>query len=261
MQGFQRSLALTTHFVLNNEIITQATSLEGARILSQPPQEGSWKSTAIVLLGGVWAIGTAPKDTPLGHLVSSTYDYVVSQTLGIHVDYDESLGETLARHRAENELKSARESQLDSLIEKCEASIGQMHRPVAFSETAEKAIISYSPDTPIPIGPPLTLETWDFIHNTSQADIEETFECWVSSYNINTFKGRAYVSEFQRPIPFILADYARDISDIAMITTSLAVNAEQRLHNEGRRYVKGYRRTSSKGRVKGILVTAISKYP
>jgi hypothetical protein len=47
--GFQRSLALTTHLVLNDEIITQAPFLKGARILAAPPEEGSWKITALVM--------------------------------------------------------------------------------------------------------------------------------------------------------------------------------------------------------------------
>jgi hypothetical protein len=41
--GFERSLALTTHLVLNGEIITQAPALKGAEILAIPPTEGSWK--------------------------------------------------------------------------------------------------------------------------------------------------------------------------------------------------------------------------
>jgi hypothetical protein len=78
LTGFQRSLALTTHLVLNGEIITQAPSLVGAQILIASPEAGSWKVTAAVslmLAGGVHAIGTASRDTAMGHLVTSVYDY------------------------------------------------------------------------------------------------------------------------------------------------------------------------------------------
>ena len=34
--GFQRSIALTTHLVINREVITQAPFLKGARILAAP---------------------------------------------------------------------------------------------------------------------------------------------------------------------------------------------------------------------------------
>jgi len=46
--GFQRSLAITTHLVLNGEVITQAPSLKNARVFATPPEEGSWKILATI---------------------------------------------------------------------------------------------------------------------------------------------------------------------------------------------------------------------
>ena len=45
--GFQRSLALTTHLILNGKIITQAPALKGAEIIATPPVAGSWKLPAV----------------------------------------------------------------------------------------------------------------------------------------------------------------------------------------------------------------------
>jgi hypothetical protein len=39
LTGFQRSLALTTHLMLNGEIIVQAPSLRGARIYLDVPEQ------------------------------------------------------------------------------------------------------------------------------------------------------------------------------------------------------------------------------
>ena len=75
MSGFQRSLALTTHLVLNGEIITQAPALKNAEILISTPSPGSWEIIATVI-GAAWVAGTASKDTPLGHMLHSVYDYV-----------------------------------------------------------------------------------------------------------------------------------------------------------------------------------------
>jgi hypothetical protein len=93
--GFQRSLALTTHLILNDEIIVQAPSLKGAQILAFPTEQGSWKFAAAIITAGTIAyqLGTAPRDTPLGHLVSSAYDYVISESLGFHVDYTKTIGQ------------------------------------------------------------------------------------------------------------------------------------------------------------------------
>ena len=68
MMGFQRTLALTTHFIINNEVITQAPSLFGAQIYCLPPESGSWKMTAVIATS-LYMITTAPQETPLGHLV------------------------------------------------------------------------------------------------------------------------------------------------------------------------------------------------
>jgi hypothetical protein len=93
---FQRSLALTMHLALNGEIITQAPALKGAHINIVPPEEGSWKTTATVLcaiMGGIYKAGTAPQNTPIGNLSRSIYDYVISETVGVHVDYNSTIGQ------------------------------------------------------------------------------------------------------------------------------------------------------------------------
>ena len=65
--GFQRSLAITTHLILNGEIITQAPALKGAQIFAFPSEDGSWKIKAGILVLGTAAyhIATAPNNTPL----------------------------------------------------------------------------------------------------------------------------------------------------------------------------------------------------
>src|SRR5262249_25439480 len=48
--GFEQSLALTTHLIVNGEIITQAPALKGAAIVAFPPADGSWKLSAAILV-------------------------------------------------------------------------------------------------------------------------------------------------------------------------------------------------------------------
>ncbi len=92
--GFERSLAITTHYVLNGSVITQAPSLKGAKIYAISPQAGSWKILAYIAAAGtlISQINAIPKDTPLGNLIYSAYDYVIHETLGFHVDYSKTLG-------------------------------------------------------------------------------------------------------------------------------------------------------------------------
>jgi hypothetical protein len=265
MIGFQRSLAITTHLIINGEVITQSPSLKNARILAKPPEEGSWKiiATVAAIGTGAYHLTTTPKDTPLGHLVYSAYDYVISETMGFHVDYNQSLGQQYEKLKNDkkNQLPIIEQSQLDSVIEKCQYAVQEMHRPIVKSETASKASII------VKIGReehlfkhPLDYETYSYIAHTEQTkDIEEIIGR-ISSYNINTFKGRIFVPEIKRPAPFILADSARSPACIEKITQSLTMNARDRFgkgHNSGDITCMAFRNISRTGRLKGFYIVEI----
>lgn len=264
LAGFQRSLALTTHLVLNGDVITQAPKLKGAQIFSRPPEEGSWKTTALIATS-IFTLGTASKDSPIGHLISSAYDYVVSESLGFHVDYDKSLGQQIEEHRRANpeaRLPDLRDTQFDSVIEKCEASLKSLHRPIVFSETAEQGrIVVRNGSTETPIGPPLDWDTWSYIAHTHQGDTPQVFEGWVSSYNMNTYKGRVFVGNEGRPIPFELSDQSRDLASVGLVTSSLTLNAREKLIDSGKRYFFAFRNETSTGRLKGLVIFKVSEAP
>jgi hypothetical protein len=259
--GFERSLALTTHLILNGEVITQAPALKGAEIVALPPSEGSWKLSAAVLAaaGGLYHLGTTPKDTPLGHLVRSGYDYVVTETLGFHVDYDKTLGQQYEElKKAKQPTKGLSESQFDSLIEKCEHSIKEMHRPLVKSQTAEKAVLTaHVGGASTPLGPPLTRETYEYVAYTERSQTPSQFAGRVTSYNVNTFKGRMYVTQHGRPIPFELAESARGVQSLSAITASLTASALARLQGRGELVFSAFLNVSRTGRLKHLYITEV----
>lgn len=252
--GFQRSLALTTHLILNDQIITQAPSLKNAKILAQPAEEGSWKITAIII-SGMFAGLTAPVNTPFGHLVHSAYDYVISESLGFHVDYDESLGQLYEEYKSDDiEIPIIKEHQMDSLIEKCHTAVTELHRPIFKNKTASKAsIISTIGNHQKPLQATLDMGTFDHIRETFKSDEIVSLTGSVSSYNSNTYKGRIYVPEEGRPVSFELSEKIRNESSIEKVVESLSSNALRKyqqgsstikfkaLRNESRSgYLKGY---------------------
>jgi hypothetical protein len=261
--GFQRSLALTTHLIVNGKIITQAPALKGAQIVAIPPVAGSWKLPAVVLIGAtaVYNIGTAPKDTPIGHLVRSGYDYVISEALGFHVDYDKSLGQQYEEMKKKLSSKEQSQARFDSLIEKCENSIREMHRPIIKSETASEArLVANLGEFELPIGPPLNRETYEYITFTDRRETPEQFIGKITSYNVNTFKGRVYVSTEGRPIPFELSESARGFGSISAITASLSANAHRRLEGQGEIVFTAFRNVSRTGRLKFLYITEVAKF-
>jgi len=254
--GFQRSLALTTHLVTNGEIITQAPSLKNASIVINTPRPGSWEVVATII-GGIWAAGTASKDTPLGHLLYSVYDYVVTQTLGFPVDYNKSLFQSHQALLAERNITPAK---LDSLAEKTETSIGDMHRPMVKSHTATRADIygGDKADPKIRLGRELNAASYEFLSRTELEDDESGHVGVVSSYNINTFSGRLYDFEEQRPIPFELNDEARTRRNAGLIASSLRANAIERGDRTNAISLIGRRMVSSTGRLKGLIVSSVA---
>jgi hypothetical protein len=230
MLGFQRSLAITTHLILNGEVIVRAPTLKGASIYAYPPKEGSWIVKAGIVLGGLYYLGTLPTDTPLGHIVFSAYDYVVSETLGFEVDYEKSLGKSYKEHKKmleEKQLPILEQSYFDSVVEKCEPAIKDMHRPIVKSQTARSAKIHFSDKDEVDqkaLNTFLNEETYEYISGKMQGEFVR-INASVSSYNMNTYTGRIFVPEKKRTIPFILSDEIRDKKSIEMITTSLGRNA------------------------------------
>lgn len=258
--GFQRSLALTAHLVVNGEIITQSPSLKGARILATPPEEGSWKITAVVI-AGLYAATTAPKDTPLGHVIYSAYDYVVSESLGFHVDYDKTLGQLYEEHKKNNlQVPRVEQHQLDSLIEKCTHAITEIHRPIVRTETATSAdIVAIVGSRSCNIGGPFTRESFEYIHEVFISDLAEVVEGRVTSYNSNTYKGRIYVASEGRPVAFELAEGCRSNSIVQIVVASLSVNAVKDYKSEWSNiHFKVFKNTSRSGHLKSYSVIQAS---
>lgn len=258
--GFQRSLALTTHLVVNGEIITQAPSLMGARILTRPPEDGSWKITALIL-AGAYAVTTAPKDTPLGHIIHSTYDYVISESLGFHVDYDKTLGQLYEEHKELNiDVPKVEQHQVDSLIEKCSKAITEVHRPIFKTHSATQASIqSTMADGNRNIGGLINLDTYSYIHEVFVSDQPYVIKGRITSYNSNTYKGRIYVAAEGRPVAFELSDKCRSNSFVQLIVSSLSVNAVKDYKNVWSHvFCKVYKNTSRSGHLKSYTIVDVS---
>ena len=262
--GLQRSLALTTHLILNNEIITQSPSLKGAHIYALPPEAGSWKVTAAIVIGAATALynlGTAPKDTPLGHLIYSVYDYVVAESLGVHVDFDKSLGQLYEEaQRQHRKIPEVRQPQLDSLIEKCSTAIREIHRPIYKTNTADRAsIVASIHNQTLPVAKDFTIQTYEYMAVSQAGDEPEVINGRVASYNTNTFKGRIYVPEEGRPVPFELSDGARTDRIVQLIVRSLSASALKDYQNDHSTvYCRAIKNRSKSGQLKSYLILEVS---
>ena len=257
LAGFQRSLAITTHLVLNNELITQAPSLKGATIYMPVAEEGSWKTLAIIAIGTtLTAAGTASKDSLYGHLVASGYAYVTNAALGFSGNYETPLQEQIEAYNSVHD-KKLDISRFDGAIEKAENSIIDMHRPIVKSETAYTGKVKQENEEEdlAPKFPILNIETHNYINYTRLDDRPITLQAKIPSYNINTFRGRAYLPDLgNRTIPLTLLDTAKNATNVWKITDSLSRTANT---NDGFVFLTFFRNESSTGRLKSIRVLSV----
>lgn len=133
-----------------------------------------------------------------------------------------------------------------------------MHRPIVWSETARSARVYVNGNREALVGPRLSPETFEHANRTVDIKTPEEFVGKVSSYNSNTFKGRIFLPEFGRPVPFELAEIIRGRSTVTDVTTSLRTNAISRSNSNADVWFKAFRRESSQGRLKSLYVIELS---
>lgn len=264
--GFQRSLALTTHLVLTGKIIAQSTSLRGADIITFPPEDGSWKTTAAVITENNDS-GTAPSDTTVGHLIRSAYEYVVNKTLGFDPDFEKTLGRQYdeLKRRGTQGLSVLKESDLVSLMGKCEVAIRDMHRPIYYSKTAVSGLVtSRVSGVDEPFANPLTFETYWHGIRVVPSKKRVMVVGRVSSYNTKTYNGKIYDPESDRLSSFGLEKSARKFGSTSLIIRSLAEQNKRffkRKTSDGLVACEAFKRISVAGQIKGYDIIDVKKFP
>lgn len=258
--GFERTVALTNHLLINGEILTQSPSAKGFQQFILPPQEGSWKAGIGIVFGTALTIGVASKDSALGYLAISALDYVLQQSLGFEVDFDETLAPQIKRAWEQQQIPQTIDAErFDSLIEKVEPGLRQCHRPIVFSETATNAQVLWRlPKQSGVLDGFFDSETYEYVSQTLRQEDLEDFEGNISSYNVNTYKGRIYIKALQRTVPFEIAPEARSAKALRAIVGSLFENNSKERLFSADVVLRGFRNESVNGRLKSIYAILVN---
>ena len=257
LSGFERVISLTTHLVLNNEVIVQSPSLRGATIYSTPPTEGSWKSSIAVVLGSsILTAGVAPRDSAVGHILVSAYDYVISESLGFHVDFDSTLGQQYEElHERDLIEEKLNQSRFDSIREKCESGLRDIHRPIVNSGTADVGRVYWENGKRSGrIGSSFQPSSYEYLTTNFRSAELEVFCGLVSSYNSNTYKGRFYIPALDRNLAFFLDPKIQNRDITGLIADNLALNIRRRGDSPALVCFRGYRNESRSGALKSIYL-------
>jgi len=136
-----------------------------------------------------------------------------------------------------------------------------MHRPIVASQTASEARISGEVGRHIKqIEHPLNENTYEHIAFTIKSPDPARLVGRVSSYNVNTYKGRIYIIDEHRPIPFELLPGARRMDTITLIATSLRNSAVNRNSDKADIECEAFTLTSKSRRLKSLLITEVYRH-
>ncbi|UWQ10453.1 hypothetical protein K3X41_11150 [Aliiroseovarius crassostreae] len=258
--GIERTISLTNHLLITGDVITQSPSAKYTKVFISPPEKGSWKAGIGIFFGTALTIGVASKDSALGYLAVSALDYVIQHSLGFEVDFDETLGPQIKKAKERDIIPiDLDEQRFDSLIEKVENSLRLCHRPMVHSESATNAVINWrTGGRSGRMDGFFDLDTYEHISKTLTREDIEDFVGIISSYNVNTAKGRVYVEEMERTIPFELGDEVRGIIARRAVAGSLYENSAQDNIFSERIILRGFGKESANGRLKSIYVVGVN---
>lgn len=190
LMGISRSLSIAVHYFVNGNVIKQAPSLDGANIYLRPPREGSFIFEIDVgiltsTVGGMAVSGV------VGSACWEFLKHVYSKVIGIDCKPQNSTAQKLAYQD---------EGAIDAIVDTIEGDVASIHRPIiknsrnVFIVSGQNNIVT------------LNRKSYDYVTAKIISDDVENFIGTVSSFNANSGKGRIFVKNDGRTIPFMPED-------------------------------------------------------
>lgn len=192
LHGFAKSLLLTTHYYLNGKVAFQAPSARGVRILMLPAKKGSFDQVvkfvlenpelsifAVTTLGWGFKV-TAPS-------IFKFAKYVFARTAG---------RAAVADDKATQEILATRENDIPALSEAIDGPLRQAHRTI--DQSGGSVVLSR------PGGTSLTFDaaTLDYLKTRVVDRVASRVEGSVVAYNVLSGRGRIYLTDEGRTVPF-----------------------------------------------------------
>lgn len=228
--AFHRSLSLTANLAINGDINTRAAGAEDIQILTYPPTQGSWKAAAIVAGTLLVSGSVASRDSVLGHIFTSIYDYALNELLGFHVDFELALGKQIEDHKrlTHGSSNTINREKIYSLIEAMDKPAKELHRPIYRSHTAQSGEIwlNHGGAAIKKTGPTFDIRTFEYIESIRPPSIPKTnIKGRIFSYDIEFHRGLLRANGSKKSEPFVLEKKSRTIENIEKIVNSLRSNA------------------------------------
>ncbi len=184
--GIARSLAITTHYAINRQVIKQAPALSGARILVAPPRAGSFEFALSVLpFASEFAKDMAPS-------IAASVLYDLVRLLYRRATGLKDAPETQALH----DLLKRVPGDIDALGDAIDEDVRRFHRPF------EGPVVNLKTYGGVNNFGTFDKSTYEFVKARDLGPRDEVFIGNVASLNGNTDFGRIWMPTEQRTVPF-----------------------------------------------------------
>lgn len=232
--GFAKTFLISSHFLVNERVIFQAPAAKGVRCYLRTSHPGSWEQVVQIVVDNqefLLGVGAATaKD-----ILKDFTKLVLAQGIG-------RPARAITRHV--RDLLARKGSDVEALKEATEGSLRDAHRTVGMDGRTSIRLIS-NRERIATFDEGTKRYVTDVIAESGTHDVMGN----ISSYNVNSRRGRIYDVALGRTVPFVLDNLVPRRARIAT-TWSLdrrnkgldgdviaTVSREMTIHNEVRRYI------------------------
>lgn len=188
LHGFCKAINISSHYLVNGNVIFQAPAVRGASLYIKPSREGSYEQLLDLWIQykDVIVLGVSTSIT-----AAVVYDF-------IKLTFRRSLGQ---KHQPETQevskLVSDAQGDLNALSEAMDGPLIEAHRTIEKKQAPLIDIEAGGETVAV-----LDAQSLDYVKTRIVSDRIEEIEVSVSSYNINSRKGRFYAPTLEQTIPF-----------------------------------------------------------
>lgn len=208
--GIAKSIQISTHFLINLEIIKRSTALSGASVYILPSKKGSFEQFIQIVFENqefIKSVGT----NIFSNYVGDYFKYSLSKSLGISKNDDEK---TLRRFK--NRLLTDAEPHFDELSSVMEGPLIESHRTIEKSGGTIDIIIGRKNSIA-----KLDEQTLEYVQTRDENPNAEEVFGHVTRYNVISGNGRFYDNKEGKVIPFEPDDSFKSSDKSKILTWSI----------------------------------------
>jgi hypothetical protein len=184
--GLGRALQITSHYLVTRKVVFQAPAAHAARLYLKPAKRGSYEQIIEIVISNKEAIAAAVVVGVTKDILKDFITFVFQGVCGIVTRTSTRIVQEIAdQHRAD----------LEALEEALVGPLADAHRAVETNRARTRLKIEDR-------GITLDQDTLDHVRRKVRLPGAKKLEASISSYNINSRKGRLHNKQLGRTIPF-----------------------------------------------------------